>query len=487
MNLFYLLLGIPLLSSGILAFVGHARLAAGLNIIAGMLTFFAALGLSFEVFEKGTILLYGQSFFLDAFNVFLVSLTAFVSTTTAIFSYSYMLNEKEKSRVSPKSLRLYHAMFQMFIFCMLLALTTNNLGVLWIALELATLTTVLLVSLYRTPKAISAAWKYFILCGVGIALALLGTILIFSTSSEVLGHSNDALSWTLLYQNAERLSPNVMSLAFVFIMVGYGTKVGLVPMHTWLSDAHAEGPTPISAVLSGLLLNVALYALVRCKVLVDIATKQNMAGELMIGFGLLSLIIASLMLHRQYDIKRMFSFSSIEHMGIMTVAFGIGSSLANFAALLHMTVHSLVKSGIFFTVGHAVQEMGTQSMTKIRGLIHHQPGIGWGLILGTIAIAGFPPFAVFASEFMLIAAALQTYPWIVGLILPSLVIAFAGLFRHLQPMVFGVPPEECEVVRVNMLPVYIHLGLALVLGLAMPEFLADWYNYAAIVLHGGAQ
>ncbi|MBI4383451.1 MAG: hydrogenase 4 subunit F [Nitrospinae bacterium] len=487
MSLFDLLLGIPLLSGVVMALINRSPIAARLNIAAGFLTFVVALALAFQVLEQGSILAHEQAFFLDPYNVFLVSLTAFVAATTAIFSRTYMLHEEEIGRVTASNLRLYHAMFQLFIFGMLLALTTNNLGVLWIALELATLATVLLVSLYRTPAAISAAWKYFILCGVGIALALFGTILIFSTSSETLGHGNDALTWTLLYKNAENLTPQVITIAFVFLMVGYGTKVGLVPMHAWLPDAHGEGPTPISAVLSGLLLNVALYALVRCKTLVDGATHGDLAGKLMMGFGMLSLVVASMALHRQRDIKRMYSFSSIEHMGLMTFSFGIGTPLANFAALLHMTVHSLVKSGIFFTVGHAAQGMKTQNMIGIRGLIRLQPGIGWGLLLGTIAIAGFPPFGVFASEFLLMTAALQSYPWTICLLLPSLVVAFAGLFRHVQPMVFGVPPEEVRAVRVNMLPVYIHLGLALVLGLAIPGFLADWYHNAADLLHRGAQ
>ena len=342
----------------------------------------------------------------------------------------------------------------------------------------------LLVSLYRTPAAIAAAWKYFIVCGVGIALALFGTILIFSTSSEVLGHDNAALTWTVLHAHADQLAPGVMTIAFMFLMVGYGTKIGLVPMHTWLPDAHGEGPTPISAVLSGLLLNVALYALVRCKALVDGATHGDLAGKLMMGFGLLSLLVAALALHRQRDIKRLFSFSSIEHMGLMTLAFGIGTPLATFAGLLHMTVHSLVKSGIFFTVGHAAQVMGTQQMSNIRGLVRHHPGIGWGLLIGTVAIAGFPPFGVFTSEFLLFTAALHTHPWTVVLLLLGLVLAFAGLFRHVQPMAFGTPPEQVHAIRVNMFPVYIHFGLALWLGLAIPGFLADWYQTAAALLQG---
>ena len=487
MNLFDVLLLTPLIVGAIMAFMGHGRIAAALNIAASAVTLAVALGLAYQVLEHGSFTAHGQAFFLDAYNVFLVSLTAFVASTTAVFSAPYMLHEQAIGRVTAKRLRLYHAMYQLFVFGMYLGLTTNNLGVLWIALELATLATVLLVSLYRTPAAIAAAWKYFIVCGVGIALALFGTILIFATSSEVLGHGNAALTWTLLYEHANQLAPGVMTIAFMFLMVGYGTKVGLVPMHTWLPDAHGEGPTPISAVLSGLLLNVALYALVRCKALVDGATQGGMAGKLMMGFGLLSLLVAALALHRQRDIKRLFSFSSIEHMGLMTLAFGIGTPLANFAGLLHMTVHSLVKSGIFFTVGHAAQAMGTQQMINIRGLVRHHPGIGWGLLIGTVAIAGFPPFGVFTSEFLLLTAALHTHPWTVVLLLLGLVLAFAGLFRHVQPMAFGTPPQQVCVVRVHMIPVYIHFGLALWLGLAIPGFLADWYQTAATLLQGGGR
>ena len=218
-------------------------------------------------------------FFVDAFNVYLAVLTSFVSMTTAIFSRRYMRVEREHGRVGHWKMRFYHAMYQLFIFAMLLALLTNNFGVLWISMELATLSTVLLVSLYRTPTAIEAAWKYFILCGVGIAQALFGTVLLYFAAERVLGVGGDALLWTNLSQVSSQLEPTVLRLAFVFLMVGYGTKVGLVPLHNWLPDAHSEGPTPISAVLSGLLLNVALYALVRCKVLVDGSTGTHMAGK----------------------------------------------------------------------------------------------------------------------------------------------------------------------------------------------------------------
>jgi hydrogenase-4 component F len=384
-------------------------------------------------------------------------------------------------------MRLYHSMYQGFQFAMLLALSTNNLGVLWVAMEAATLTTVLLVSLYRTPESIEAAWKYFILCGVGIAQALFGTVLVYFAAEQKLGAGrDDTLLWTVLHNSASSLDPTVLSLAFVFLLVGYGTKVGLVPLHAWLPDAHSEGPTPMSAVLSGLLLNVALYALVRLKMLVDASLQTHLAGYLMMGFGLVSFMVAGLFLHRQHDIKRMYSYSSIEHMGLMTYAFGLGGPLATFGALLHMTVHSLTKSAIFITVGHASQLAGTQRIEKIRGLIHTQPAIGWGLLIGTVAIAGFPPFGVFTSEFLLLTATMKSWPWLAVPLLVGFGVAFAGLFRHLHPMVYGEAPPGQKPVHANMIPVMVHLVLVLWLGLSIPGFLARWFAQATVLISGGS-
>src|SRR6478672_8368106 len=371
-------LAIPFLGGIVLALWGHRSFAPELNAGMSLLTLLVAAALTGRVIAAGPQLVWNENFLVDPFNVFLVALTAFVAFTTALFSRPYMRIEAHHGRLSPQRLRLYHSMYQMFTFTMLLALLTNNVGILWVAMEAATLTTVLLVSLYRTPASLEAAWKYFILCGVGIAQALFGTILLYFAAEKVLGAGGNALLWTHLYEVKSDLEPTVLGLAFVFLLVGYGTKVGLAPLHNWLPDAHAEGPTPISAVLSGLLLNVALYAVVRCKVLVEGSVDSAFAGELMMGFGLLSTVVAAFFLSRQRDVKRMFAYSSIEHMGLMTFAFGMGGPIANFAGLLHMTVHSLVKSGIFFAVGHATQRAGTQVMDDIRGLLQVRPTVGWG-------------------------------------------------------------------------------------------------------------
>lgn len=484
----YIMLAVPVAAVGLLALYGHRRWAGGLNVLLCAGSLAAAGSMAVAVMRRGAWTSTGGFLHVDAFNVYLLVLTCFVSLTTALFSRPYMAHEQAIGRVTPGRMRLYHASFQGFLFTMLLALSTNNLGVLWVAMEGATLSSVLLVSLYRTPEAIEAAWKYFILCGVGIAQALFGTILVYFAASAIAG-GEQALSWSHLYAHAGQLKPAAISIAFVFLLVGYGTKVGLVPLHNWLPDAHSEGPTPMSAVLSGLLLNVALYALVRLKMLADGALAGGehaaIAGQLMMGFGLLSFMVAGLFLHRQQDIKRLFSYSSIEHMGLMTFGFGLGGPLATFGALLHMTVHSLTKSAIFVTVGHASQIAGSQRLDRIRGLLDIHPGVGWGLLIGTAAIAGFPPFGIFTSEFLLLTATMHHAPWLTLPLLMGLVIAFAGLFRAIQPVVYGTPPERFHPVRASMWPVTIHYALVLGLGLAIPPVLAHWFDQATWLIAGG--
>jgi hydrogenase-4 component F len=475
-------LAVPLVGAAVLALVGHRRWAAELNGAFSLGTLAASALLVVRVVSTGPMTAFDEQFFVDPFNVFLVALTALVAFTTALFSRPYMRTEQERGRLTAARLRLYHTAYQLFTFTMLLSLLTNNVGILWVAMEGATLSTVLLVSLYRTPQSLEAAWKYFILCGVGIAQALFGTILLYFAAERVLGGGTASLLWTQLYAVRGQLEPTVLSLAFVFLLVGYGTKVGLVPLHNWLPDAHAEGPTPISAVLSGLLLNVALYAVVRSKVLVDGALGSDFSGMLMMGFGLLSVVIAALFLSRQRDIKRMFAYSSIEHMGIITFAFGMGGAVAAFAGLLHMTVHSLTKSAIFFTVGHAAQKTGTQTMADIRGLAEVNPAIGWGLLLGTLAILGVPPFGVFASEFMILTTAMHEHSWATPLLLFALGVAFAAVFGKVQPMVFGDTTARRLPHQPALVPVFVHLGLVLMLGLYIPPYLEQWYRQAAALI-----
>jgi len=477
-------LGIPLLGGAALALVGHRSYARDVNVLFSFGTFVAACVMTVQVINDGPAFVWDKQFFVDPLNVFLVTLTTFVGLTTSIFSRPYMRVEQDHGKMTPPRMRLYHSMYQLFSFTMLLGFTTNNLGIIWVAMEAATLTTVLLVSVYRTPASLEAAWKYFILCGVGIAQALFGTILVYMAADKVLGAEHATLLWTSLSDIKGQLDPTIMSLAFVFLLVGYGTKIGLVPMHSWLPDAHAEGPTPVSAVLSGLLLNVAMYAVLRCKVLTDGAVGTPIAGQLMMGFGLVSVVVAGFFLSRQKDVKRMFSYSSIEHMGLITFAFGMGGPVANFAGLLHMTVHSLVKSAIFFTVGHATQKAGTQIMSEIRGLIKVNPTVGWGLMLGVMAIVGMPPFGVFASEFLIITTAMREQPWATPFLFVGLGVAFASILARVLPMVFGDTTLKPLAHPPALVPVFVHLALGLTLGLFIPPYLNGWYVQAAKMLGG---
>ena len=483
---FTVLLATPIAGALLLAVWGDRRSAAEINVGLSVVTFLAAVALTVRVIGEGNLIAGREQFFLDPFNVFLVALTAFVGLTTSIFSRPYMRVEIEHGRLNVRRLRLYHSMYQLFMAMMLVALTTNNLGLLWVAMEAATLSTVLLVTLYRTPASLEAGWKYFILCGVGIAQALFGTILLYFAAERVLGAEGvSALLWTHLSAVKGELEPTVLSLAFVFLLVGYGTKVGLAPLHNWLPDAHAEGPTPVSAVLSGLLLNVAIYAVVRCKVLVEGSLQSSLPSNMLMAFGLLSVVLAAFFLWRQRDIKRLFAYSSIEHMGIVTFAFGMGGAVANFAALLHMTVHSLTKSAIFFTVGHAAQKAGSQRIEDIRGLLAMNPTIGWGLMLGSLAILGLPPFGVFASEFLILTTAMKEQPWATPILLVALGVAFAAIFSRVQSMVFGAASGRRLPHQPALLPVFAHLAIVLLLGLYIPPYLAEWYRAAARMIGGG--
>ncbi|MFI5000352.1 MAG: hydrogenase 4 subunit F [Reyranellales bacterium] len=465
---------IPVVSAALLALLPGYRLAARLNVLATLLTLAAALSLL--VSERPQP---GPYLFVDDLNIVFIVLSTFVGFTTSVFSATYIAHELEIGRLKPNYLRFYHAMYQILMFAMNLALIANNIGLMWVAIELATLTTILMVGIYRTHAAIEAAWKYFILGSVGIAFALFGTILIYLAAQPVMGEGLDAMQWTLLIERVARFDPSLLNVAFVFLLLGYGTKVGLAPLHAWLPDAHAEGPTPISAVLSGLLLNVALYAVLRFKMLLTANARAIAPGPLMVTMGLLSLVFAAFMLYRRRDIKRMFAYSSIEHMGIITFAFGMGGPLANFAGLLHMTMHSLTKSAIFFAVGHIAQVKGTQKIADIRGLTETHPILGWGLILGVFAIAGMPPLGIFTSEFLVVSSTFAREPLLAIPLVIGLLVAFGALLLRVNSLAFGDPLGSTAAAKASYVPLYAHLALVLGAGLYLPPPLVAWFQYVA--------
>jgi hydrogenase-4 component F len=467
---------IPLIAIFVLAALPGYRVTALLNVLASLLTLLAAVSLLFVWPQTGRLL------FVDDLNVVFIVLNTLVGFTTSLFSASYIAHELETGRLTPTHLRFYHAMYQAMMFGMNLALLANNIGLLWVAVELATLTTVMMVGIYRTHEAIEAAWKYFILGSVGIALALFGTILVYVASQPVIGEGLDAMTWSILIGRAAEFDASMLNLAFVFLLLGYGTKVGLAPVHAWLPDAHAEGPTPISAVLSGLLLNVALYAVLRFKMLMTANEAALAPGPLMVTMGLSSLVFASFMLYRRRDIKRLFAYSSIEHMGIITFAFGMGGPLANFAGLLHMTMHSLTKSAIFFAVGNIAQAKGTQKIADIRGLTESHPVLGWGLLVGVVAIAGLPPLGIFMSEFLVVTSTFARQPLLAIPLVLGLLVALGALLWRVTGIAFGTPAGRMEPVKASYLPMFVHLALVLCAGLYLPPALVAWFQHVANLL-----
>jgi len=470
------ILAIPALGAAVLALLPDDRTSARLNVLASLLTLACALVLLVERPAPGPFLI------VDDLNVVFIVLSTFVGFTTSVFSGSYIEHELEVGRLTPVYLRFYHAMYQTLMFGMNLALLSNNVGLMWVAVELATLTTVLMVGIYRTPAALEAAWKYFLLGSVGIALALFGTILVYLAARSVVGEGLDAMAWNVLVENASGFDPALLNLSFVFLLLGYGTKVGLVPLHAWLPDAHAEGPTPISAVLSGLLLNVALFAVLRYKTIMSANPAALAPGPLMVSLGLLSVVFASFMLYRRQDIKRLFAYSSIEHMGVVTFAFGMGGPLANFAGLLHMTLHSLTKSAIFYCVGHIAQVKGTQLMADIRGLTVSHPALGWSLALGVVAIAGLPPMGIFMTEFLIVTSTFAREPALAVVLGLSLLVALGALLLRLNGLAFGDPHGNNAPSKASFAPVLLHLALVLAAGVWLPPALVTWFQHVAALL-----
>jgi hydrogenase-4 component F len=352
---------------------------------------------------------------------------------------------------------------------MLVAVTTDNLGVMWIAVEGTTLATVFLVNLRHTRTSLEAAYKYLILSSVGIALAFIGTALVYYAGAAKAGEV--AVNWSALRAGAGSLNADVVRLAFVFIIVGYGTKAGLAPMHTWLPDAHSEAPAPISALMSGVLLNVGLYAMLRFKAVVDVAVGPEFAGGLLLGIGLLSLLVAAAFLVRQRNYKRMLAYSSVEHVGIICLGLGFGGYWGIFGALFHVVNHALSKSLLFILSGNILVKYHSAEIDEVRGLLRAAPWTGALFLAGTFALIGLPPFAPFISEFIIFRAGLESHPWVAATGVILLVVVFGGMLASVNRMLYGEAPAGLmrgEALRVWLAPLAVNFALLLVLGVALP-------------------
>ncbi len=461
---------LPLLAAAGVAFIPRAEAASWVVIAASLGTF--ALTWRLPGADAGTLMLN------DALSAHVSILTAFVGVMTAWFSRFHMLRELGADRIGERAMRQYHALFLAFLGFMLLALLADNLGVAWVAIEAATITGVLVVALSRTPGALEAAWKYFVLCGVGVAMALFGVIVVYLAALPATGPGLPAMSWTALAAAAPRVHAPLLNLAFVFLLVGYGTKAGLAPLHSWLADAHAEGPTPVSAVLSGSVLNVALVVILRLRGLLAANPAAMAPGPPIMLLGLLSVLLAAFGLWRRGDIKRFFALSSIEQNGLVAVAFGLGGSVAVFAGVLHMTLHTLAKAAIYQCVGHVSQIKASQRLRDIGGLVAGHRLLALTLGAAIVAVAGLPPFGLFTSGFLILTEAVRRAPLLaLPLCLGLLVGIWALLARLIGLLDAPATPDRGPAVPPRaLLPAWLLLAVVLAAGLAMPGPLGAWLH-----------
>jgi hydrogenase-4 component F len=439
--------------------------------------------LTYKIFE--------EAFFLDAVSIIVLDIILLIGFLVSIYTIGYLDEEVKHEKISNKKIKFYYSMMYAFIFSMILALTVNNIGIMWVAIEATTLASAFLVGFNNDKHTLEAAWKYVIICSVGIAMALVGIIFLHLASTGV-ASSENALQWNLLFDRAKDLNSPVLRLSFIFILIGFGTKAGLAPMHTWLPDAHSQAPSPISALLSGVLLNSAMYAIIRILAIVNRNLGDSrFTGRIMIAFGLLSIIAAAVFIMTQKDYKRLLAYSSIEHMGIIALAFGLFTPLSVFAGFFHMINHSFTKSMLFLSSGNILQKYGTRDISKIRGLLKTLPVSGMAFLLGLFAISGTPPFSIFASEVNVFLSIFSAKNYILGsafIILLALI--FAGIAVTLFKVFFGEPAADApitkgEINKPGTAVLIVLLVVILATGLYMPDLLKDLITSAQRIIIGG--
>lgn len=495
------------LAAGLLSLVlSSARLLHGLNLAAMAALVVAETSLIGEVLARGAFPAWWNLVYVDALSTFILFIIAAIGLSCSLYTWSYLDDYVARGVVAPRRLRRFFCLFHLFLFAMIAAVLANSLGVLWVAIEGTTLATTFLIAFFRRREGLEAGWKYLILCSVGIALALFGTVLTYSSSLRVPGDAGAALDVTQLLAVADRLDPHVLKVAFIFILVGYGTKVGLVPLHAWLPEAYGEAPAPVTAMLAGVLETVAVYAVLRCRTVMDRALPAGFTGNLLLLFGLASFCVAALFVLVQRDYKRLFAWSSIEHMGLAMAGFGAGGA-GVFGGLFHLLNHALAKSLAFFAAGNIHRRFDTREIGEVRGVARAQPLTAAAVLVAGLALVGLPPFSLFVSETLVVSAlATQTFAsdslrmgqfltvvlsdelrslLVTAVVLVFAVVLFGGVVVRLGAMVWGTPPDGVargERWDLGHVPMVV-TALALVgFGLALPDPLRTLLHRAATVL-----
>jgi hydrogenase-4 component F len=453
---------------------------------AGTVVLAATVLLTIDLSRNGPSTGFGDWVYVDALGIVVADLVAIVGLLAIVNSLPYIEHELSEGELDHGTARHYYALVLAFLATMFAVPLLNNLGAMWIAIEATTIVSALLVSIHRDKAGLEAAWKYLIIGSVGIAFALFGTMMTFYAAEPILGDSGEALNWTALRSVADQLNPQVMRLAFVFILIGYGTKAGLAPMHTWLPDAHSQAPSPVSALLSGVLLKCALVALLRIAVLTDLSVGGAFRDNALMAFGLMSIGVAVPFILVQGDLKRMLAYHSVEHMGIIVLAAGIGGPVASYAAVLHLVAHSLTKSSLFFSGGSIAQVYRSRRLHRMQGLIQRTPAGATVLLIGVFGLAGFPPFAMFVSEFGLISGAFSQDRGVIGVAgLILIALAAAALLYHAIDTAYsrrGSRAERRPISRTAVATALIPLLLATWIAFAPPPAVRDLLRDAAAVM-----
>jgi hydrogenase-4 component F len=468
----------PIVSGFLVTILRRKRAIELVTVFSACLVLVQASALIVEIInEKSVSAFDGKPLYADAFSAVILLPIAGVGFVSSIYSVSYMSRQYDDGIVDDKHIVRYYQGFNAFLFTMLLVPVANNTGVMWVAIEATTLVSVLLIMLYVKENAIEAAWKYLMVATVGLAFALFGTVLFYyaaiNSGAGGLSSSEQGMNWTDMLAGAKLLDPNLVKLAFIFLLVGYGTKAGLAPMHTWLPDAHSEAPTPVSALLSGVLLNCSIYAIIRFHIISTNAIGSAFSNQLLIILGVVSVGIAAASIYFQKDMKRMLAYSSVEHMGIISLAIGFGGFYGIYGAILHIINHAIAKPLMFFASGNISQRYSTKAMSEIRGIIRTMPVTGALFLIGGLAIVGIPPFNIFTSEFLVLSSGFASNQFLAsGLVILFLVVIFASFMRHLVRMVFGNPKVEMkqdDMGKLAIIPMLILAAMTIILGFFIPQ------------------
>jgi hydrogenase-4 component F len=480
-----MLVAVPLVAALLCAVIAPS--AAGISALAAALTLVIGGVVAFSSFVGPAEHALADLMYIDALSGLIVLIVALVAAIAALYAVAYVRNAVAAQEIAPSEVRWFYVWIQLSIAAMFAVPLMNNLGLMWVAIEATTLTTALLVAFFRRRHSLEAAWKYLMLGAVGLGFALFGLVLTYYAASHALGEAAAALDWDELRANASALDPALMRVAFALVLIGFGTKAGLAPMHTWLPDAHGEAPTPVSVLLSGALLNCALYAILRFHLLAAGALGAEFSSNLLLGLGAISIVVAVPFVLVQHDLKRLLAYSSVEHMGIVALAVGIGGPLGLFAAAFHMFNHSLGKTLLFVAAGALGQRYGTLRLSRLRGAFAVAPIPALGLLIGTLAITGAPPFAPFASEFGIAQAGFAGRPAaLVGalVLLGGSVLVFGGMLFHVLSVVLRTAPRRLHAASFPFAAGFIGLplGALLVMGMWLPPPLRDAFIAVAGVL-----